>query len=125
MLKAEQALRDLAKLHAQAEYGPWLCVVGEKAHENWILCSTGAHPVTDEQVYVTTDRLRVSECRGNGAEADAQWIAATRTLAPVIARHLDTVMQLLLAHRGELPAPVEAWLRTNVGTGDVEQGELL
>jgi len=97
----------------------------DAASENWILANTGAHPDTGEVVYITTDHLRVSECRGNGAEADGQWIAETRTLAPELARHLDTVMHLLIEHKDALPHEVIDWLDANTGTGDQGQGELL
>lgn len=75
----------LQELDGSAEIGPWKAVVAPKYDgENWLLGSFGTDNESDLTVYLTTDGIHASECRGKGALADAEFCAEARNLMPQI-----------------------------------------
>ena len=86
-----EGLAELASLDRYAELGPWIIERStEFSGKNWLLASMGADH-DGENVYVTTDRLHASECRGNGPTDDAAFIVAARNAMP---RLLATLAEL-------------------------------
>lgn len=78
------ALRALERL---AEWGPWRVETDkERFGLNWLIAGFGYDENGDVSydVYLTTDGLHASECRSNGAKADADLVAALRNAAPAL-----------------------------------------
>jgi hypothetical protein len=73
--------RRLARIHHDSNY-PLRLVVGDYDGSDWLI-GTGAHSETDEDVYVTTDRVRGSDLCG-GAEDDAAAFVYLRNVAPTL-----------------------------------------
>jgi hypothetical protein len=77
--------RRLHELDQLAETGPWrVYEAGGYDGQDWSIASFGVDGDTDRHVFLTTDDVHVSECRGEGAMADAQFCAEVRNLMPQI-----------------------------------------
>lgn len=77
-------LLTLRALECLAEWGPWIVETDkEKMGNNWLLAGFGTDDdgAVSYDVFMTTDGLHASECRGNGAKADADLCAALRNSA--------------------------------------------
>ena len=76
---------DLDKLEAlmrEANPLPYLVEKGKTlSGDNWMIASFGAEPEKSLNVYLTTDAVRASQCRGY-ADTDAEFIAAGMNALP-------------------------------------------
>jgi hypothetical protein len=69
----------LRLLETHAEHAPWIVETDKrKLGNNWLIASLGNDSDTGIDVQLTTDGLHASECRGYGAKADGDFIAAAR-----------------------------------------------
>lgn len=75
----EEELRTLDAAVKKSEFAPWLVETDKNnIGENWFIASFGNDGEMNSDVYLTTDRLHVSECRSDGPLADATAVALLR-----------------------------------------------
>lgn len=81
--------RRLHELDQLAETGPWKVYEGARYDgQDWLIGSFGRDGGTDQDVFLTTDGVHASECRGEGALSDARFCAEVRNLMPQIVEAL-------------------------------------
>lgn len=73
---------ELQRLSEAATPGPWKRQSGEYTGEDWLIASLGLDTPSNEDQFLTTHNLRSSELDGEGAAADAAFIAAARNQLP-------------------------------------------
>ncbi len=77
---------ELFALAEGASNRPWRTNTADKIGQDWLIASFGYDNETDADIILTTDCIRGSEFDGDGALADAAFIAALVNTLPDINR---------------------------------------
>jgi hypothetical protein len=83
----DETLAKWAELAEKATSGPWIHEAGKYSGDNWLVGSIllgSGYDNQDHWVHLTTDHIHASELSGDGAEADALFIAASREAVPAL-----------------------------------------
>jgi len=76
------AIDEIRQLESGAEFGPWIVNTDKTGiGANWQIADFGYDDAAPDGVQLTTDGLRVSECRSAGALNEAKFCAAIRNNA--------------------------------------------